>query len=623
MNTAPKPDNAVAPATAHIAGLDGLRALAVLAVIGYHFIPGAFRGGYVGVDVFFVISGFLITGLLVRERAQTGAILLGSFWVRRARRLLPALVLVVLGCSAAAFLVGGDVLVGLGTQLLGAATFSSNWLSIARGSSYFGTTSPELFRNLWSLAVEEQFYLLWPLALLLVRLLRRRWMRVALAAAVATASAVSMALLAGSDPTRVYYGTDTHSFGLALGAALAFLLEGAFLGRAPGGGFARRVLPIVGALGAGGIIAFALLMPDDGSFVTHGGLAIVAGLTALVIAGVATGGSWLGRALDVAALRWIGQRSYGLYLWHWPVLVLFAAALPLSTPWWIAPACALVVTVGAAGLSYRFVEVPVRRYGLRGAAASLRPRPLLVRTAAGAGALFLGVALALTGAGVAVAPPKTEAELAIEAGQQAVADAAAHPRPTPTATPEPTAVPTAAATPEPASGDQIYAIGDSVMLAAAPELQAAFPGIAIDAEVSRPLGNAPAIVQSIVDSGALRPILIVGLGTNGPIREGDLFRIVDIVGPETRIVVVNAQAPRDWIPGVNAAIADFATKERNVELADWHDTIAPRIDELNEDQIHPGGPISGGIYVSAIQAALQRLAELPARTDPGQLRHPV
>jgi hypothetical protein len=158
------------------------------------------------------------------------------------------------------------------------------------------------------------------------------------------------------------------------------------------------------------------------------------------------------------------------------------------------------------------------------------------------------------------------------------------------------------------------------MLAAAPELQAAFPGIAIDAETSRPMLNAPTIVQSVVDAGALRPILIVGLGTNGPVDESDLFAVLKIIGPKTLMIVVNAQAPRDWIPEVNSAIADFAARERNVELANWQATIAPRIDELNEDQIHPGGPISGGIYVSAISNALQRLAELRPLLNANQYR---
>ncbi len=207
------------------AGLDGLRAIAVLLVIAFHLLPGAVVGGYLGVDVFFVISGFLITALLLRERKATGGIKLGAFWARRARRLVPALVLLLLVCCAVALAVGGDRLLHLGRQVLGALTFSSNWLSVAAGASYYDSSAPELFRNLWSLAVEEQFYLIWPFAVLLLVLIRWRVLRVVLLLMVAAASATAMALLYSPtvDPTRIYYGTDTHSFGLALGAALAML----------------------------------------------------------------------------------------------------------------------------------------------------------------------------------------------------------------------------------------------------------------------------------------------------------------------------------------------------------------------------------------------------------------
>ena len=260
----------------------------------------------------------------------------------------------------------------------------------------------------------------------------------------------------------------------------------------------------------------------------------------------------------------------------------------------------LALTVSAAALSYRFVEVPARRGGLRAIAIALASRGPAVQATTIATVMLLDGAIALGGGAILIDPGKTGAELAIEQGRAAIALAAAAPRPAE----QPSAAP------PPAGGNQIYAIGDSVMLAAAPELQAAFPGITIDAEVSRPLLDAPAIVQSVVAAGALRPILIIGLGTNGPIDENDFFDILHRVGPKTELIVVNTQAPRDWIPGVNAMIADFASHERNVQLANWHDTIAPRIDELNDDQIHPGGPISGGLYFSATQDALQRLAEL-------------
>lgn len=581
---------------AHLPGLDGLRAVAVIAVIAYHFLPDSVVGGYIGVDVFFVISGFLITGLLVRERTTRGRIDAPAFWTRRARRLLPALVLVVTVCSAAALVIGGDVLVGLGAQLLGAATFSSNWIAIAQGSSYFDDTAPDLFRNLWSLAVEEQFYLVWPVALLALLLLPRVWLRVGAVVALAAGSAVAMALLAGDgDATRVYYGTDTHAFGLALGAALALTLSGRFTDAPPRGGRGTAALAWIGAAAIGGIVVIALTMPEDDPVTTRGGLVAVAVLTAVAIAGATAAASWLGRGLDIAPLRWVGERSYGLYLWHWPVLVLAIAALPSDAPEWLAPAIALVITVAAAAASYAWVETPVRRRGFRA---------VLAQPGRG---LVTGAAFALAGAlavsAVVVAPAQSEAQTAIEQGADALGPdyrgyTLGRERPAPMPT-----------------GDQIYAIGDSVMLAAAPWLQERLPGIAIDAEVSRSMWVAPSLVQAAVDAGVMRPILLLGLATNGDVDPRDLAAVVSILGPDRLLIVINGQAPKDWIAIGNHTLAEFARQLRQVELANWHDAIAPQLYELASDEVHPGGPISGGIYVNAVCDALQRLADLPPRRD--------
>ncbi len=235
-------------------GLDGLRAIAVTTVILFHLTPGGLPGGYLGVDVFFVISGFLITSLLLREHGDTGRLHLPGFWCRRARRLLPALALVVLASCAAAVAIGGDVLVGIGRQVLGAATFSYNWLAIANNASYFDDTVPELFRNLWSLAVEEQFYLVWPLVVAALLLLRRRTWMLLPVLLLAAGSVATMTLLPATDPTRLYYGTDTHSFGLAIGAALAIAAQ------LPWHRLLQRVLPVAGAVAIAGLLALSWFM---------------------------------------------------------------------------------------------------------------------------------------------------------------------------------------------------------------------------------------------------------------------------------------------------------------------------------------------------------------------------
>ena len=198
-------------------GLDGLRAIAVLLVIVYHLWPTAVPGGMIGVDIFFVISGYLITALLLREGAVTGRINLFLFWKRRARRLLPAIALLILVTGPIALAIGGDIQVNLGRQLTGAGTFSSNWLSIFSGNDYFAQTSPELFTNFWSLAVEEQFYLFWPLLLVAAGvILGRRWRRFSLIifiAIIASLTSGTVMLAFGAPISRIYYGTDTHVYG--------------------------------------------------------------------------------------------------------------------------------------------------------------------------------------------------------------------------------------------------------------------------------------------------------------------------------------------------------------------------------------------------------------------------
>lgn len=611
------------------AGLDGLRAVAVLLVVLGHLFPGWFlHSGFVGVDVFFVISGFLITALLLRERAASGRIALRAFWVRRARRLVPALAAMVVTCATVAWLVGGDLLLGLGRQVLGAATFSYNWMSISAGASYFTASRPELFRNLWSLAVEEQFYVFWPLLLPLVLMVRRRAARVAIALAAAAGSALWAAVLgatAGADPTRAYYGTDTHAFGLLLGVALAFVLSarpGAEAFDADGSASrrpTRSLLAVLGAASGAGLVVVASWPSGATLFPT---ISVLASLCTVALIAVAVQpGSVLGRGLDVAPLRWVGERSYAIYLWHWPLVVLVTTAATgrfaeASIPVPVGVA-ALALTLLAATISYRAIEQPVRRLGFGG---SLRALGVLFASSPAARfralAAVAGVVVLVggTGAAVTASPRLSSSEAVVQAGADALTRASASaatpdatPSPTPSATPaDPVSDPAARPRPPAAStvpGDRISAIGDSVMLASAEGLLSARPGIQIDAAVSRSMWAGGDIVQTLAAQGGLRDYVVVGLGTNGPVGDDELQTVYDAIGPDRSLVLVNAFAPRDWIPGVNAALAAFAASHPRVVVADWAQAIAPQLDLLAGDEIHPG-PTGGALYAATVAAAI-------------------
>jgi peptidoglycan/LPS O-acetylase OafA/YrhL len=595
------PSAAVAPSS-HLRGIDGLRAIAVILVVVFHLVPGVLPGGGLGVDIFFVLSGFLITGLLIGELAERGRIRFSAFWARRARRLLPALAILILVCTSAALFLGGDILVGIGRQVLGAATFSSNWLAIASGSSYFAGTTPELFRNLWSLAVEEQFYLVWPFVVLLVVLVRQRWARFAIFVALAAASATGMFLLYSPtvDPTRIYYGTDTHSFGLALGAALAVATAGSAKHPLEWPRWSRLLVQYVGTAAIVALVTIAVLLPTDAALTFRGGLPLVALLSALAVLGAILPGSLIGSVLDVPPLRWVGARSYGIYLWHWPVLILVTAAEPKwqdspSTQWLIA-IVTIAITVAAAALSYQFVERPIRRLGFREWTKrmwSAGSRRRLRVAAAAVVALAVVAGSGATALAIVRAPAVGSAQSDIAAGQLVLAKAKNLP-------PLPVGAP----------GSNLDAVGDSVMLASAPELREIYPGMNIDAVVSRQMNALPAIVQALKDSGQLRPILVVGLGTNGPIARATLDQVRGMLGPDRQMVVINVEEPRSWEAEVNGTLAQFASDYENVELSDWYTAISPHISILARDHIHPG-PTGGRIYTAALQAALSRLAALP------------
>ena len=409
----------------YMPGLDGLRAIAVLVVIAYHLGLGWAPGGLLGVGVFFTLSGYLITDLLLGQWV-TGRIRLREFWLRRARRLLPALFLMLAVVAAWVTLADPAQVPNLRGSVLSAALYVNNWWLIAQHISYFARFGPPSpLGHLWSLAIEEQFYLLWPWLLVAgVRLVRERspWARIRIRLALVTlllagASIAAMALVyhPGFDFSRAYDGTDTRAFGLLIGAALAMVWPSRELGKVISRG-TRQVLDALGVVGLATIAVLVWRTNQYSSFLYPDGLVLLSVATALVIAAVAHPATRTGRVLGWRPLRWLGVRSYGIYLWHFPIIVLTTPALAgggvdptAQNGGFVRASLQVAASIVLAALSWRFVEEPIRRGGLGRLVAETRDawrrRRLRVRPAWGVAAAAGLAVLALAGVGLAGARP--------------------------------------------------------------------------------------------------------------------------------------------------------------------------------------------------------------------------
>ena len=354
----------------YLPGLDGLRAIAVGAVVAYHVGLGWAQGGLLGVGVFFTLSGYLITDLLLGQQEITDKLQLTDFWLRRARRLLPALFAMLAVVTAWVTLLDRSQLPAIRGAVVASAGYVSNWWLIAQHSSYFAQFGPPSpLGHLWSLAVEEQFYLIWPWLLWLGLRLRRKHpgTDTRLAAAtllLAVASAVTMALLyrPGYDPTRVYEGTDTRAFALLIGSALAFVWPSRHLR----GEITESARWVLDGAGIAGLVVFAVLVwrtSEYSAFLYRGGMVLLALGTALMVASIASPASRFGRILGRQPLRWLGVRSYGIYLWHFPIIVLTTPADGRDTL--VRGVLQVAATIGVAALSWRYLEEPIRHGALR------------------------------------------------------------------------------------------------------------------------------------------------------------------------------------------------------------------------------------------------------------------
>ncbi len=618
----------------YLPGIDGLRAVSVLAVLAFHhyFIgghdPGFAPGGFLGVEVFFVVSGYLITALLLAERRQTGRVSLQRFWLRRARRLLPALFALLAVVILYALLFLPDSIDTLKSNTVAALTYTSNWWLVISHQSYASEAGrPGLLKHLWSLAIEEQFYLLWPPLLLLGlrKLGRIRMLRTMLG--VALASTVLMAILVSGSINAAYYGTETRLSGLLLGSTMAFFFAPSRIRRTPGRG-ARFALDLFGLIGLAALVwsfrtfTFPSLQTSDKS-VFYGGFLLVDIATLFVIAAVVHPRSDLGPLLGCRPLRWIGLRSYGLYLWHYPIFCVTRADLdvPIRNTW-LLMAVRLLASFGAAELSYRYVETPIRggaigRYWTRlhtergVVRRRVERRGILIASALAAVVIILGTSLAGAQGEQPSIPgfnPRAHVGDKGNVADKRTIDALRRLSTTTSTTAHGATGPSTSArptTPTTNAGlaNEVLAIGDSVMLGAQQSLEREIPNMYVDAKVSRQFWDATVVLVYYKDNGLLPPRIVVHMGTNGAFSDGQFDDLMHAVG-NRQVFFVNAREPRVWEAEVNTRLAGDAPKYKNAHLLDWNKFGGTHLDWFTADGIHLTGPGAIG-YADFIHAHLQ------------------
>lgn len=633
----------------YMPGLDGLRALAVFAVIAYHlglpFVPG----GFLGVTLFFVLSGYLITDLLFSEWAQEHTINLKSFFARRAKRLLPSVFFMLICILAYVTVFRPELLTNLKSDILPAAFFFSNWWYIFQEIPYFTTfAAPSVLNHFWSLAVEVQFYLVWPVVLLIVqRFIQKKWIKLAITAAAAVLSAALMAVLyqPGFDPSRIYYGTDTRVFSLLLGACLAIVYPSMKIAGFVQKRAVRIISDIAGFAGLLMILFMTYYITQYDDFLYRGGMFVFSIASLLLIAAAANPMTIIGKVFSIKPLRFIGKISYGVYLWQFPVIVLTNSMFHLNKVSVTLSILQVAATILLATISYYLIEKPIRQNNIskslkknsfREFCAHCRHTSWRTKTAS----LLVLTLVLITGIGFLNAQAVLDNDLTVLSAlpsQVIIApsdNTDASSAPAPSAEPsgssssavpqsnsqvntvpgsEPTftsQAPDASASPPDSAQSEIIpndliitVIGDSIAIDIAPYLQEYYPNMRLDAEVGRQFYQAKNVITQLLQKNELGSTVVIELGSNGAFSEAHMRALIELIGSDRKIIFINTQVPRPWCLTVNSTLSNISAEYANTTVADWYSASVDKSDYFYKDGFHPnktGSPILAKVVSEAI-----------------------
>ena len=575
----------------YIPAIDGLRAVAVIAVMLYHLGVSWIPGGFLGVDLFFVISGYVITRLLLDSIQRSGGLDLRAFYKSRVRRLLPPLVFMIVTTTLFIGVWAPDTIKRLLIDTPFSLTGFMNWWLVFRQQDYFEAIGrPPLLQHTWSLGVEAQFYFIWPLILLLV--LRQLGRKIIPAAALVIAIASGIALLvvslsidANSSQTvsHVYFGTDTHSIGLFLGAALAvnWIPQNLKVDIAKR---AQDVIDGIGVFGFLGILSCFLFIDESNPTLYKIAFPLAGLFGCAIIMSIVHPASRFAPLLQGRAILWIGERSYAIYLWHWIVFQVTRPSVDLAGASWALYALRVLIVFALADISLRWVELPFRNgyveswfRGMKYRAKKVRVRQ---KATLAASILSILIATSLVSVNAIAVSNENIAKLKMEITSKAE-------------------VQTQITNPS----DGLWVVGDSVILGIRNELSNRRQVGLINAHVGRQAPELIAVLNKDKSRMVGAPV-IVNMGNNNRLTESEVVSIFEAVKDQPQIIVINTAVPRSWKDENNSLIAQVAANYQNVKIVDWN-----QISEGHPEYFAPDGvhlvPTGINVFVDAVVAELK------------------
>ena len=577
----------------YIHSVDGLRAVAVIAVLLYHLGIDWIPGGFLGVDLFFVISGYVITGLILDSIARSGTLDLRAFYLSRIRRLVPALVAMIVFTTLFIGVYAPETVRRFLADIPYVLTGSMNWALVSRQQDYFEAIGrPPLLQHTWSLAVEAQFYLIWPLVLLFI--LRYFGKKNIPFAALAIAIASGIALFAysiridtqESAISHVYFGTDTHSIGLFLGSALAVSWQPQNLTRE----ITKRAqdfIDMIGVIGLLGLLSTFLFINESDPTLYRIAFPLSALFGCATLISVVHPASRFSPILSTRPLIWIGERSYGIYLWHWIVFQLTRPSIDLVGDDWALYALRVLIVFALADISLRYIEIPVRRgyfelwfRGMKYRTKTVRLRQQL--------STFAAVVVTLAATSL----------VSINAMERADRIAAAEKASAESEDQVPDQVITASETPG------LWVTGDSVILGIRNVLAKYERIELINARVGRQIGELIQVTKTDQQFVGKSPV-VLNLGNNNRLVETDVVELMEIVKDQPKIIVVNTAVPRSWKEANNQLIQNVVSRYPNTTIIDWAAISENHPEYFATDGVHLNPP-GVNAYVSAIREVLNR-----------------